>query len=55
MVAIAISAIDPVLRSSLEQLPREDSAITLVGSAESPSALLALAQAHRWVQKLTGA
>src|SRR5271170_5441769 len=46
MVAIAISAIDPVLRSSLEQLPREDPAITLVGSAESPSALLALAENH---------
>jgi DNA-binding NarL/FixJ family response regulator len=46
MVAIAISAIDPELRSSLEQLPREDPAITLVGSADSPSALLALAEKH---------
>ena len=43
MVAIAISAVDPVLGSSLELL-RDEPAITLVGSADSPSALLGLAE-----------
>ena len=46
MVGIAISSIDPVLRSSLEQLLREEPAITLVGSVDSPSALLGLADKH---------
>ena len=46
MVGIAISSIDPVLRSSLEQLLRDEPAITLVGSVDSPSALLGLADKH---------
>jgi hypothetical protein len=36
MVAIAIFSVDPVLRGTLEQLPREDPAITVVGIADSP-------------------
>ena len=36
MVAIAIFSVDPVLRGSLEQLPREDPAITVVGIVDSP-------------------
>ena len=46
MVAIAIFSADPVLRGTLEQLPREDPAITVVGIADSPSALLELAKTH---------
>jgi DNA-binding NarL/FixJ family response regulator len=46
MVAIAIFSVDPVLRGSLEQLPREDPAITVVGIVDSPSALLELAKEH---------
>jgi len=46
MVGIAISSIDPVLRSSLELLLRDEPAITLVGSVDSPSALLGLADKH---------
>jgi DNA-binding NarL/FixJ family response regulator len=34
------------LRRRLEQLPRKDPAITLVGIADSPAALLALAERH---------
>jgi len=44
MVAIAIFSVDPVLRGNLEQLPREDPAITVVGIVDSPSALLELAK-----------
>jgi hypothetical protein len=44
MVAIAIFSVDPVLRCSLEQLPREDPAITVVGIVDSPSALVELAE-----------
>ena len=44
MVAIAIFSVDPVLRGNLEQLPREDPAITVVGIVESSSALLELAK-----------
>ena len=46
MVAIAIFSVDPVLRGSLEQLPREDPAITVVGIVDSPSALSELAEKH---------
>jgi two-component system, NarL family, response regulator YdfI len=46
MVAIAIFSVDPVLRDNLEQLPREDPAITVVGIVDSPSALLELAETH---------
>lgn len=46
MVAIAIFSVDPVLRGNLEQLPREDPAITVVGIVDSPSALLELAETH---------
>ena len=46
MVAIAIFSVDPVLRGSLEQLPREDPAFTVVGIVDSPSALLELAETH---------
>jgi DNA-binding NarL/FixJ family response regulator len=46
MVAIAIFSVDPVLRGNLEQLPREDPAITVVGIVDNPSALLELAETH---------
>src|SRR5271169_1597936 len=46
MVAIAISSVDQVLRSCLEQLLRSDPTMTLVGSVDSPSALLGLADKH---------
>jgi two-component system, NarL family, response regulator YdfI len=48
MVAIAIFSVDPVLRCSLEQLPREDPAITVVGIVDSPSALVELAETHHF-------
>ena len=46
MVAIAIFSVDQTLRRRLEQLPRKDPAITLVGIADSTAALLALAERH---------
>jgi DNA-binding NarL/FixJ family response regulator len=46
MVAIVIFSVDQTLRRRLEQLPRKDPAITLVGIADSPAALLALAERH---------
>jgi DNA-binding NarL/FixJ family response regulator len=46
MVAIAIFSANPMLRRSLEQLPREDPAICLAGIVESPPALLRLAEKH---------
>ena len=46
MVAIVIFSVDQTLRRRLEQLPRKDPAITLVGIADSPAALLALAEKH---------
>ena len=46
MVAIAIFSVDQTLRRRLEQLPRKDPAITLVGIADSPAPLLALAESH---------
>jgi two-component system, NarL family, response regulator YdfI len=42
MVAIAIFSADPALRHRLEQLPREDPAVTLVGIVDHASALLRL-------------
>ena len=42
MVAIAIYSADPVLRCSLEQLLGENPAITIVGVADNPSAILRL-------------
>jgi NarL family two-component system response regulator YdfI len=42
MVAIAIFSADPVLRRSLEQLLRADPAVTIVGVADDPSAVLGL-------------
>ena len=47
MVAIGILAVDPALRGSLEQLPREDPSITVVGAVDSLSALLRLADKIR--------
>ena len=47
MVAIAIFSTDPVLRRSLEHLLREEPAITLVGVAGEPSALLRLIEQNR--------
>ena len=41
-MAIAIFSADPILRRSLEQLLREDPAITVVGVADDPSAMLRL-------------
>ena len=42
MVAIAIFSADPALRRSLEQLLRQDPAVTVVGVADDPSAVLRL-------------
>jgi len=42
MTAVAIYSADPVLRCSLEQLLREDPAMTVVGVADNPSAILRL-------------
>ena len=42
MTAVAIYSADPVLRCSLEKLLREDPAMTVVGVADNPSAILRL-------------
>jgi DNA-binding NarL/FixJ family response regulator len=42
MTAVAIYSADPVLRCSLKQLLREDPAMTVVGVADNPSAILRL-------------
>jgi DNA-binding NarL/FixJ family response regulator len=42
MTAVAIYSADPVLRCSLEQLLRGDPAMTVVGVADNPSAILRL-------------
>jgi two-component system, NarL family, response regulator YdfI len=42
MVAIAIFSTDPVLRRDLEQLLREDPAVTILGVADDPSTVLRL-------------
>src|SRR5262245_29423725 len=46
MVAIAIFSADPTRRHCLERLLREDSAITVVGVAKDPSAVLQLVDQH---------
>ena len=39
MVAVAIFSADPVLRRNLEQLPRDDPAIVIVGMVDQPSSV----------------
>src|SRR5262249_19185597 len=39
MVAIAIFSADPVLRRNLEQLPRDDPALVIVGMVDQPSSV----------------
>src|SRR5258706_3483324 len=39
MVAIAIFSADPAMRRSLEQLPREDSTLSIVGVVDDPTAI----------------
>ena len=39
MVAVAIFSADPVLRRNLEQLPRDDPALVIVGIADQPSSV----------------
>ena len=46
MIAVAIFSLDQTLRRRLEELPRKDPAIMLVGIAETLAALEALAKAH---------
>src|SRR5215467_8352174 len=40
MVAVAIFSTDPVLRRNLEQLPRDEPAVVLVGTFDQPSSFL---------------
>jgi DNA-binding NarL/FixJ family response regulator len=54
MIAIAIYSVDQTLGSRLAELPREDPAIALVGIAESPFALEALAERHHLDVVLSG-
>ena len=54
MIAIAVFSVDQTLRRRLEELPREDPAMTLVGIAESPAALEALAESHQLDVVLSG-
>jgi DNA-binding NarL/FixJ family response regulator len=53
MIAIAIYSVDQTLRR-LAGLPRQDPAIALVGIADSPAALEALAQMHHLDVVLSG-
>jgi hypothetical protein len=39
MVAVAIFSTDPVLRRNLEQLPRDDPAVVIVGTVDQASSL----------------
>jgi DNA-binding NarL/FixJ family response regulator len=39
MVTVAIFSADPVLRRNLEQLPRDDPAVVIVGMVDQPSTL----------------
>src|SRR5258708_39610792 len=39
MLAIAIFSADPAMRRSLEQLPREDSTLSIVGVVDDPTAI----------------
>jgi DNA-binding NarL/FixJ family response regulator len=47
MVGVAIFSIDPVLRRNLEQLPRDDPAVVIVGMVDQPSSLRELVNRNR--------
>jgi 2-methylcitrate dehydratase len=47
MVAIAIFSADPAMRRSLEQLPREDSTLSIVGVVDDPTAISLLIDQNR--------
>ena len=47
MVAVAIFSADPVLRRNLEQLPRDDPAVVIVGMVNQPSTLRELLNRDR--------
>jgi DNA-binding NarL/FixJ family response regulator len=47
MVAIAIFSADPAMRRSLEQLPREDSTLSIVGVVDDPTAISQLIDQNR--------
>ena len=47
MVAVAIFSADPVLRRNLEQLPRDDPAVVIVGMVDQPSTLRELVNRDR--------
>jgi len=47
MVAVAIFSADPVLRRNLEQLPRDDPAIVIVGMVDQPSSVPELVNRDR--------
>ena len=47
MVAIAIFSADPVLRRNLEQLPRDDPALVIVGMVDQPSSVPELVNRDR--------
>jgi two-component system, NarL family, response regulator YdfI len=53
-IAIAIFSADQTLRRRLEELARKAAAIDLIGLADSPAALEALAQGHRLDVVLSG-
>src|SRR5215470_12530339 len=47
MVTVAIFSADPVLRRNLEQLPRDDPALVIVGMVDQPSTLRELVNRNR--------
>jgi DNA-binding NarL/FixJ family response regulator len=47
MVAVAIFSADPVLRHNLDQLPRDDPALVIVGMVDQPSTLRELVNRDR--------
>jgi len=47
MVAVAIFSADPVLRRNLEQLPRDDPAVVIVGMVDQPSSVRELVNRDR--------
>ena len=55
MVAVAIISIDPVLRRNLEQLPRDDPAVVLVGVVDRPRSLWELVDENHVDAVLTDA
>ena len=55
MVAVAIFSIDPVLRRNLEQLPRDDPAVVLVGVVDRPRSLWELVDENHVDAVLTDA